>query len=470
MRAGQVRSGLVVLVLAGTAMLMPTECAHARQPMVVTGAPRISGAGLAPMMAMGGRAGPPVTKAQLDRYADVLGLTDEQRASATSMLEAMQADYVKASGEMRQQLEATQAEFQESRDTSVFTKKMPALVKEMQRKRAEMETTFFDDLRLTLSADQEEKWPRFERVRRRELSANQSVLSGEGIDLTRIIAELKAPAEVTQPLDTVLEQYEVDIDRAIVERNKVNDARNEKLSGGPQGIDPSVMTQVMKESKDAGKKICGVNKQYARQIASTLPEEWATKFNTALREAWWPQVYGRGHMTRTFETATGLEDLTPEQLAAINELRESYQREVASFNDKWAAALEADEMSDSAGTFMLGGGAVMRLKMSDGTEPESPLDKARDARTAVDDRFAEKVRSTLNESQRAKLPKRGDPDPGAETAQLGWRVEMSSHDDGVNPPVENIRVTSPDGQTSEAGTPPTPPVPPAPPPRPASGG
>ncbi len=464
------RTACFLVVLAG-GIGLPAAPAMARQAVFVAGGPGGGGGGL------GGRSGPPVTQGQVEGYADLLNLSEEQRQSAKELLEAMQAEFAKASAEHREALAEVQAEFQETRDTQIIMKSMPELMGKFQARRAELETAFLEDLQLTLNDAQIAQWPAVERMRRRDLAGNGTMLSGESIDLVKLVKDLEFPAAVNAEVAPVMERYEADFDRALIERQKTMADHQTMFVGGPPP-DPESMMARMNELREQSVKVRDVNRSYARQIQNLLPPDEASKFDVALKKASFPQVYGPGHAVRSIDAALAFDDLTPEQRAALNEIKETYLREARLLNDKWAEAIDADESDPNAANISMLGGQTMRIvtRETDGSgEKENPLDKATSARRDLDNRTLDRAKALLNPAQQARMPKRQAQPGGVWAAGDGGEppadamiVEVTESHDGVNEPQQSVRVSRPStGESTEVtsgggGTPPTPPPPPTP--------
>lgn len=461
---------VALMALAG-GIGFPTPAVHARQAVFVAGAP--GGPGI------GGRSGPPVTQKQLEGYAEALNLTEDQRIAANELLDAMQAEYAKAAAEHREAMQEVQAEFQETRDTQIIMKSMPELMGKFQARRTELESGFLEDLKLTLSDEQAAMWPGIERMRRRDLAGNGTMLSGESIDLVKLVKELEPSDAVKSEIAPVMERYEVDYDRALVERQKKVAENQSMFAGGPPP-DPQTMMARMAEVREQSVKVRDVNRSYARQIQNLLPPELAERFDTALKKASFPQVYGPGHTLRSIDTALAFEDLTAEQKAALNDIKESYLRDVDQLNDKWAEAIEAEENDPNAANISMMGGQTMRIvtrESTNGEEPEDPVAKATAARRDLDSRALDRARGLLNPDQQGRLPKRSAQPGGVwagsadEMPPDAMIVEVSESHDGVNEPQRSVRVSRPStGESTEVnnggGAGGTPPEPPSPPPAP----
>jgi hypothetical protein len=226
------------------------------------------------------------------------------------------------------------------------------------------------------------------------------------VDLTEIVAGLKMG-----PLDPVLrealEEYEVELDRALRAKEGLAALADPVIGGGP--VDVEAIRRRAEQQREAGLRVKEVNERHARRLRELLPGEYRERFVQAVRRESFPSVYRPGRVVRTIESAERLEGVTSEQRQRLRELREQYEREVAPVNERLAAAIEAAEREGADSGIMLGDGGVMRMTF--GPERESgPLADARRARRELDDRFRQRVEQVLTPDQIKRLPPSEDPE------------------------------------------------------------
>ena len=380
----------------------------------------------------GGMFRPPVTQREMDRYAPVLGLSDEQKASAKSLVDAVTAEFSTVAKDTREKMDEISADFNESHDPSVFREKMPAVMSKFREKSKAITDGFMNDLKLLLNPDQEAKWGRFERLRRRERSSGLGSLSGESVDLVRTSEKLGIIRDpnytgASEQVRQLLEQYETDLDHAIQDRSKALESRASMRPGDGQPIDAEEARKAMDEIREKSKVVRDVNQKYARQLGALVGDPMGAKLATEVKHESFPQVYRDGYASKALAAASGMSDLTPEQKSTLQELQETYSRELAAAQDKWAAALqEADNAGESGGMVSGGSGGAMFMRLGD--EPES-IKAARKAKRELDDRAVEKINSTLTAAQREKLPPKrartgGGPHGGDDEGEVADVMEI----------------------------------------------
>ncbi len=409
------RRSATLMAMAGLALLAPVEFAVAQEGMqtrvmVTDGS----------MGGMGMRTSR-LSNRNVDRYAEVLRLTPEQRDVAKLLFDGYNESYQAMATERRERTQAIMRSFQDTQDHSLLAEKMPEIQREFAERTEKLEKDFFGDLRAILTTDQEASFERVDRLRRREVGLTRATLSGEGVDLTDIVSSLTVPADAAQNLAEPIEQYELAMDRALKERADVFEEAFGGLNRGPTTtIGPEAlerMAEMREKTREAASRVRDINRQYARLIESQLPEELAAKFAEEVKRRSFSQVYREPHVVKSLGAAKGFSDLTSDQRRTIEELMASYAREAASINDRWAAAVAEHEASGSTGAMAFGG---MVVSMQMGDEPEA-LRTARTARRELDERTQERLAAALTEAQRERLPK-----PGAENAVGGIPVFQAS--------------------------------------------
>lgn len=363
-----------------------------------------------------------VSKRAVERYAEMLGMSSDQKEAAVMMHGGYAAAYAQRQKALRDGMDEIRRTAEDSGDRSVFMEKMPALQRENREALAKLEKDFFADMKSLLSgAAQEEKWASVERARRREVGLRAGQLSGENVDLIEVVAALKLTGEPAQNVATVLEGYEVELDQQLVakEANKVEGMAFEP--GKP--IDIEKIQKQMEAERESGLKIVDVNQNNARKIEGLLPDEAREEFKAAYRKACFPRVYRDSRVSKEMEAALRMSDLDAAQREQIEAQREAYVRETGPLNNALANAIEANEKAEgsASGGFAGGGGMVF---LSRGEEPE-PLKDARKARREADEKAAQKLRGVLRADQKEKLPKtfEGDEPEMVGGAQIMIREE-----------------------------------------------
>lgn len=347
----------------------------------------------------------PVSKADLKKFGAVLKLDEDQTMVAEELLAAMHAEHDTLAKKTRKESERIMNEFRDSQDPSVFSEEMPKVMQTYQEGAAAMQKRYFEDLQAMLTPAQTEKWPKVERLHRRLRSLPAGMLSGETVDLVSIVEGLELPAPLPDDLGAIIERYEADLDRELTERDRLREERMTAMRGGGGGafnFDLEKLRADMAEMRKAGLKVCEVNKRYARLIEGTLPADKQPAFAERVKKDSFPRVYRDTHTAKCLAAAAKFDDLAGDQASAVAELRESYERNVGSINERWAEAIEASEAD--------GGGDPLAMFMGGGED--GAVADARKAKRELDRTTREKLMAILTDEQKERLPEREDEGQG----------------------------------------------------------
>lgn len=407
--------------------------------------------------------GPRVTEKTIDRFASILELDQDQLAAARDLHSAFIEETNQASQTLRASIASIREEFNESKDHTVFTERMPELMRSHAGAMDQLEKQLMSDLRSVLNPQQAERWPRVERAHRRLNTIGQGRLSAESVDLVELVLDSDISAAAREKLAPLLEQYEADLDRALVERTKLTDEAQAFLAdrGGfgalREALDNEDFIKIRERAREARVRIREINQSFARQFAAELTPEEQARFNEEFTRRSFPQVYRPGRTGRALEAALAFEDLTPEQRQSLLAAKESYERELDRANREWADAIEEFETTDSGYSAALGG-LNISINQTDAEKPD-PVADARASRRALDRKTLDAITSILTDAQRERLPSRRARGNRAEARASGQggpdRPFLFDEDEDEDGPVFTtidqsvIRVgEAPEGQTA----------------------
>lgn len=328
----------------------------------------------------------------LEQAAETLQLDDDQKMIAEELLKGYLVQWEELRGRMNQVFEGARQEFRETQDPTVWQDIQEVMSKFEDEKKA-MSDQLLSDLKLTLTEEQQERWPVLERQRRRTRSLEQSFLSGEGVDVIELVDDMEWSPEVMEAVEPVLERYELELDRALIERNERYESGMERAMGLWQSQDWETMEKLFNEARESGVKVRDTHRRAARQILSVLPTEQASEFDLAFKEESFPQVYRRSFAVRAFETANDMSDLTQDQRDQITEIRAQMDRELAKINDAMAEAIEKEEMERS-----------IRGMMGMGRRGPGGDREARQEKREFEMRMVDRLKGVLTPEQQALLP------------------------------------------------------------------
>ncbi len=362
------------------------------------------GMGGGPGGMMGGMMGgntPPISQRQAERYYEMLALTPEQKEAAATLFDAYQ-DAARASQEgMREKMDGIRAEFEETRDPSVW-QGMRDIMRKSREERTKLDEGFFEDLKVVLTPEQAAGIERVERAHRRETGARQGLMSGERVDLVAMVDEpdiKTALGDSRAKLTDSLVSYEEEMDRAIKNRDEVRAEVAEGFQEARQSGDAEKMNEIIEKGRQASARVRDVNRKYARLMMETLEGDAKVAFEKRFKEQSFPEVYRPTRAARAIDGAMGLNDLTPEQKTQVEELKASYARAMEPLNEKLAKATQENEETMTAEGMM---------RMFGGGPQEGPLADARRERREQMNDTVEKLRKILTPEQVERLPSGND--------------------------------------------------------------
>lgn len=422
---GMVRAGVV-----GAAVAL---CGFLQVPVLETPA-SAQGFRMETSTSLGGADGPPVTSEHMSRYAEALGLSADQAAAAQTMVEGLVERFTLEQVLMNERMMDLRAEAAESGDFRIYGEEIPEARARFGAAVDAMEASFFDDLRLLLTAEQEDRWGNLERVRRRLTTIGHGSMSGENVDLIELVGSLGVGDDVASELHPILGRYEMELDRALEARNSAQTQEMEVLDDARVGgmgrgeLDMEALQRRTAAVREASLRVRDVNDSYARQIRGVLSgTAYIDEFERLWLRGAYPRVYRKTYTSTVVDAAMGYEDLTDEQRERLEMIAARYQRELERANEALVAAIREREEEGDSGVMLSTGMGMMRVS----TESEDSA-QARATRDRVDLNrdYLSQVRNLLSPTQRSRLPQREIPQssPGSGGAMHFVTVEMS--DDG----------------------------------------
>ncbi len=354
-----------------------------------------------------------ITRRELNSYADLLRLNADQKEAAKTLFEGYQAAIRTQTDAMDENRRSIGEKFREG-DREGGMQLMREQMTKLRDERAKIEKSFTSDLQALLTPEQAGQWSRFERTRRRDATIARGRLSGEGVDLVRVVDEAALDADAKAKAQPVLEEYEDALDKELTRRNAAYDAAREAMSKAFQEGNPESGQKSMEEARAAGVKVRDLNKAYARRLLDVLPEDKKLALDLAVKKASFPRVYREAHPSKELAAAAGFSDLDPSQKDGIKALQESYHKQLSAANDKLAKATEERELSvnlaqmgQRRGPGQNGQDGQRGQRMRGGPpEDDNPaLVEARTAKDELNRATAESLRKLLNPGQIDRLPK-----------------------------------------------------------------
>jgi hypothetical protein len=379
--------GLIVLLLMAVALVVP-----ARAQIEMLGL----GAEVLPMAS-------PINTRSVDSYGRLLGLDQDQQSAAKELLKGYREGMASVLKGVKEKAEGFEREA--DGDMAKMQENMIKMIKETASQMGKLESSFFEDLRVTLTPAQEARWANLERARRREIYQKIGMVYGESVDLGSMLTRASVDMAGTLGLADLIESYEADLDRTLQARQKMlkdlaAKYADKKPNAGGMGFDPAMIKPMMDAFKDwtsDGKRIRDLNRQYARRIADVLPEASLEKFERERLRRTYPPVYRESEAQRMMTGAMKLRDLAPETKAELESASADYAREAGPLNETWTKALDAkQEKVDDSNPFGM-------FSFFDADSGNQELADAAKARKALDAKVLARVEKILGEERAKKL-------------------------------------------------------------------
>lgn len=382
---------------------------------------------------------------RMGRYAAALSLDETQTTAAKDLYDAYQKSVSSAGTEMRTAMKDAQSMIQDG-DMAGFAEKTQKAMTEQREASSAAEKSFLEDLRALLTPAQAENWPKFERVRRREqlMTGIGSGISGAGVDMFKVVDALGMPADERAKVQEALGLYDLDLDRLLIERKRLNDQMQEQAGGAgpvkvrrigrggagePGGIlghDPEKLAEMNEKQREVDLQVRDLNDKTARAMADVLDEPWKGKLLERVQQQAFRSIYRESAVSRKIKAAQRLDTLTAQQKSDLKGLAAKYQADARPMNDAWAAARKKAETAGKAGAFP----AISIPGMDLGQGDKDPdLSAARTARRDLDRSAREQMEKMLTPEQLAQIPDTAGPGNGGLFGNA-IRIESFGTDDG----------------------------------------
>lgn len=296
-----------------------------------------------------------------------------------------------------------------------------------QQKKTRLKNEFFAGVQAVLRDEQRALWPAFERLLRREKTIAYGQLSGESLDLFRVLRGLDLPAEAEQAIASSLEAYDLRLDGALKARNGYSEESQQALTDALRAGNQNGALAIVDRQIALSQVVRDVNLQFAAAIAAGLPEEWSGRFTDEANRTAFGRVYRSDRVQRIFEAALQLEDLDEQTREAIEQLRQACLSELAARNEQIRQTIIAHEPAQIRGRY------ERRTPQEGGPRTgreEDPIQAVYDSRREVEDQYIAQLRELLTDEQFRELPgarggagrggerdrRRGSAGPGRESS------------------------------------------------------
>ncbi|MGA0287445.1 MAG: hypothetical protein ACO3P9_01425 [Phycisphaerales bacterium] len=343
-------------------------------------------------------------------FNNVLDLEDWQRPIVEVLLEDYAASFEAGLTAMRNEIADMRVDA--SGDGRAIMERMMQPLEAWEQDKELLADQFLANVRTQLSPVQEARWPALERALRREKDLPQSELSGEGLDLVAVLARVQVPPQVLEAIAPTIDQYETDLDRALLARAQRMDSLQPAVREAMQEMNFQRGLQIMEQIMAARIEVRSAQERGLEAIASALPEEFSATFRQEALEQAFPKVYGPNSTISFIAAAKAIEDLTPEQLEGIEAIERDYLAQLEVLNARMRELYRIEEPQEPQRRFerilQRQQGESPRRRTSG--EPEA-IRTVRGEREELGRRTREAILALLTPDQSTRLP--GFAKPGS---------------------------------------------------------
>ncbi len=342
----------------------------------------------------------------------VLDLKPEEQ-EALSALYTAYADTLRAEGAAVREAVSEALERAEIMNDAGLMAPGSAAMEKWSARSEEIKASFLADLKSLLTREQESRWPILERELRRIKRVGSGQVTGESVDLVRLVEGALEGSAVPAAVAELLARYRDELDRALIARDMYLDAVKSDYRAALKD-DPARGLTLWKEARHRRVAVRDCNERFARQIAPELPPEHRASFEERVFELSFPMLAKDTRTDTYLKDAAALTSLTPEQTSELSAVanrhrsqRTAWQREAAA---AWRLYEDAAMPSDLAGALGESAGDENRNQYNGAWLDEShPLTAARRARYGLDRTTRAGIDRILTPRQREEVPSRTSP-------------------------------------------------------------
>jgi len=203
-------------------------------------------------------------------------------------------------------------------------------------------TEFMANVKGQLSEVQQERFPKLERAMRREKALADSDLAGEGLDLISLARQMEMPAAAMATAQPSLDEYEVDLDAALRQRDSAIDGLVGPLAAAMEEGDPTEGFAIQGRIMQARVGVRDVQDTWIEKLAVVIPEPHGIAFReralaAGYREAWQPD-----QLAGFFQTVMAIPSLTEEQRSKIEAIRATWSEQLFDLRERMVTAMRQD--------------------------------------------------------------------------------------------------------------------------------
>lgn len=213
----------------------------------------------------------PATVREVERLASASGMGADAASSAKALVTSMQEAFERETRRMRRENERMSVTHDPT-DQAGLAEAYARVGAKWEENRAQTTKTFLSDLRALLPDGSDEAWASFERRRHRRQMLHQNWWSG-GTDIDLVDFAERNKFDGFPGVAEVLAAYEVELDRALVAREPLDQKYAGLSMQPPDAAAPSDAAKQYTAMRDANCAVMRVEREFWHKLLAALPED-----------------------------------------------------------------------------------------------------------------------------------------------------------------------------------------------------
>jgi len=378
---------------------------------------------------------PAVSAPQMRRLAEVLELNDTQSSLAEEFLREYHRVFREGADAVRERMNEIQEEARATGDFRVFGEKIGPLLETWERDRAQLENEMIDNVRSLLSEEQLERWPLFEREKRRMELLPNSRLGGEDVDVILLTREVSAGDNLAPEIVERLEQYAAELDAALQARQRTIESLEEDWREALGG-ERERLEDIWNEATRKREAVRDINERYARQISEMLKEN-ADDGDTRGDHLWrlyieraYPIAFEETRADRMIDGALELESISEDERAMIEGVRSEFEQRLEPLAHRLIMELvkEEKELPPFVQNMRMEGGGgpgrAIGFTMTMGGDEEERYGGLLRERWEASEAAVERLKAVLTPEQIASIHSSEEPGAAQRVMLRGFRFNL----------------------------------------------
>jgi Spy/CpxP family protein refolding chaperone len=294
-------------------------------------------------------------------------------------------------------------------------RKRSAVIARWLRDKAALREQLIEDVAAVIEDEQRDRWPALERHLRRERTLDESRLSGEQVDLVKLIDEMRLDEETLRGAAPILGAYGETLDAALIARNEFVQTSRVRILEAMQSGDTSELLRLIDRELALRETVRDVNETYAQRLAEALPAEHGAALLASYYELGYSHIARATTADRLFDAALEAREIDDATRDALREMHEAYVEERAAWDRRLREIVRTNESAQIRRQYERI--AARGVDRPDQRSPD-PMRQAMQEREQFMDAYVVRIRDLLPDEVFRRLP-------GASR----WRVRDGSDDD-----------------------------------------